>query len=323
MNDLLKRIDRIAYYKEMLAFVTRVGRAYLTRNFRRPRSHYNGTSILPKSEGEPLICDAVETNRPLMVGRFGSTEMQTTNHYLRCQFGLARDYSAGIYDIICRCSGVFPARRNVLDRFCEVYLESLTHVDILAAWNFIDIEGFLVKHLAPQARLVSLSCLGVIKEAPRPWSACLSGKRVLVVHPFRDSILRQYEKRALLFKNPLRLPEFRDLTVIKAVQSLGGNSDFHDWHEALQCMKNEMDRATYDIALIGAGAYGFPLAAHVKSRGKQAIHVGGALQMLFGIYGGRWEDNPEFKNMINEHWIRPAEQERPANFKNVENGCYW
>lgn len=48
-------------------------------------------------------------------------------------------------------------------------------------------------------------------------------------------------------------------------------------------MKDEIDKRDYDIALIGCGAYGFPLAAHIKRSGKKAVHLGGALQLLFGI----------------------------------------
>lgn len=51
-----------------------------------------------------------------------------------------------------------------------------------------------------------------------------------------------------------------------------------------------MDAVDYDIVLLGCGAYGFPLAAYAKRRGKQAIHMGGSLQLLFGIKGKRWED---------------------------------
>ena len=39
----------------------------------------------------------------------------------------------------------------------------------------------------------------------------------------------------------------------------------------------------FDIALIGCGAYGFPLAAFVKGIGKKAVHIGGPLQLFFGI----------------------------------------
>ena len=55
------------------------------------------------------------------------------------------------------------------------------------------------------------------------------------------------KKRELLFKNPDILPEFESLTVIKAVQSLGGDSHgFSDWFEALEYMKAEIDKVDYD-----------------------------------------------------------------------------
>ena len=46
----------------------------------------------------------------------------------------------------------------------------------------------------------------------------------------------------------------------------------------------------FDVAIIGCGAYGFPLAAKLKQAGKQAIHLAGATQLLFGIKGKRWEE---------------------------------
>lgn len=76
------------------------------------------------------------------------------------------------------------------------------------------------------------------------------------------------------------------MITLEAVQSLGGsNNKFQSWFEALQWMEDEMDKTDYDICLIGCGAYGFPLAAHAKRKGKKAVHLGGALQLLFGIKG--------------------------------------
>ena len=144
-------------------------------------------------------------------------------------------------------------------------------------------------------------------------------KKVLVIHPFKKSILQQYEKRRLLFSNPRMLPDF-DLKIIQAVQSIGGQtSEYKDWFEALESMKRKISETDFDIALIGAGAYGFPLAAHVKRIGKKAVHLGGILQMLFGIYGNRWKESP----LINEHWIRPSQEETPAAAEKVENSTYW
>lgn len=45
-------------------------------------------------------------------------------------------------------------------------------------------------------------------------------------------------------------------------------------------MKSEIDKCDYDVCLIGCGAYGFPLAAHVKHKGKQAI----IWEALFSYY---------------------------------------
>lgn len=156
---------------------------------------------------------------------------------------------------------------------------------------------------------------------------------MLVIHPFAELIIKQYQRREQLFDNPDVLPEF-DLKVIKAVQSLGGESNgFADWFEALQYMKNEMDRTDYDICLIGCGAYGFPLAAHAKRQKKKVVHFGGELQLLFGIKGSRWEDPLQAikcglprdfyqKLFINPAWVRPEEYKNAHSLK-VENACYW
>jgi hypothetical protein len=126
------------------------------------------------------------------------------------------------------------------------------------------------------------------------------------------------------------LPEFASLRVVKAVQSLGGESNgFNDWFEALEWMKNEMDKEPYDIALIGCGAYGFPLAAHAKRTGHKAVHLGGALQLLFGIKGKRWDNinyNPEYNykdGLFNDFWIYPDSKTKPNNSQQVEGECYW
>ena len=88
----------------------------------------------------------------------------------------------------------------------------------------------------------------------------------------------------------------------------------------LQCcgIKEKHD---FDICLLGCGAYGFPLAAHVKRLGKKAVHIGGALQLLFGIKGRRWDR--EFSSIYNDAWVRPEENEKPRNANSVEGGCYW
>lgn len=154
--------------------------------------------------------------------------------------------------------------------------------------------------------------------------AALAGKRVLVVHPFRKTILSQYEKRAQLFPGRDILPEFASLTVIQAVQGLAGQDTGYDsWFDALDAMERKMDAADYDVAIIGAGAYGLPLAAHARDTGHAAIQMSGATQLLFGIKGRRWDDHPVISKLYNPAWVRPDESEGITNKEKVEGGSYW
>ena len=118
------------------------------------------------------------------------------------------------------------------------------------------------------------------------------------------------------------------------VQSIGGNCEFTDWFEALEHMKQEIAKLDFDICLLGCGAYGMPLAAFIKETlGKTAIHVGGSLQLFFGVWGSRW-DNPDYGTYIhhdygryprlrNEYWIRPYAVSQVEGSEKVDNNCYW
>ena len=123
------------------------------------------------------------------------------------------------------------------------------------------------------------------------------------------------------------LPEFQ-LKTLKAVQTLAGNQDerFHTWFDALDYMFIKAMEIDFDIAIIGCGAYGMPLAIKLKKAGKQAIHLGGATQLLFGIKGARWEQ-PNYPTKIgklfNTSWVRPSENDHIKNGATIENACYW
>lgn len=317
-------------------------KAYVTffKSYQLPELHYEND---PEKISE-AIYNLLVQDRPCMIARFGSTELSTIVNYLGIIQG-KRNYfkyikgevpawwwNIAIMNQMQRWSGFFPASKNNLERFCRLMIESTKEVDILGSWQKSE---FYLKEELEQAQKIQLIHLDPYWSS-YPWSRALKGKRVLVIHPFAETIRSQYEKRELLFKDPEILPEFKSLQVIKAVQSLGGESNgFNDWFDALEFMKYEITKCDYDICLIGCGAYGFPLAAHVKQMKKKAVHMGGSLQLLFGITGNRWE-NPNFgieerkscksinySNLRNEYWVRPEQSERPKNAAEVEDACYW
>ena len=139
-----------------------------------------------------------------------------------------------------------------------------------------------------------------------------------------DYIVTEYQKRMHLFSNDKVLPEF-ELKTLKAIQTIAGETDdrFETWFDALEYMYQEAMKIDFDIAILGCGAYGLPLAAKLKKAGKQAIHMGGVTQILFGIKGRRWLDNPRTGIVFNDAWTFPRESETPKNCNVVENHCYW
>ena len=296
------------------------------RRLREPHYH---KPVINMQTGNDLVAARLASRLPLMVTRLGGGEHFCVTYYLKHGgFTHGRTYvpyfkqelKTGLRDL----SGFFPLEDPLLDRFCEQTLAQITDADVMGVW-FNDYENVVCQQYCPNAELVEPGFLEPFRFQ-HPWSYQLKGKRVLVVHPFVESIARQYtESRQYLWDNPEVLPEF-ELKTVKAVQSLGGtNVDFATWFDAYQFMCDQIAKVDFDIAIIGAGSYGLPLASFIKRLGKQAIHMGGVTQILFGIKGKRWETEyanvPIFRG--NEHWIRPSESETPTTHTQVENGCYW
>ncbi len=300
---------------------------------------YPSSTVEWNADAAPsLLGKLIASDKPFMIARFGSIELEALCRYLLQGKGfsplsyikgncpLPQWDKAAIAPLCCN-AGFFPQEMDAAEQFCQLMLDCIPQLDILGSW--LKYES-LIDHLH-QAQKVHLANLEPFDDSGKPWSQHLAGRKVLVVHPFTESITRQYqEKRELLFANPLVLPQF-ELKTIKAVQSMGGIAPegMSTWFDALQHMQDQIDASDYDTCLLGCGAYGFPLAAHIKKQGKQAIHMGGALQLLFGIKGKRWVEqygregsNPYLK-LFNEHWIYPDESERPAAASKVEDGCYW
>jgi len=268
---------------------------------------YNGREklkMMGRRDSDLLIARKIKSGKPFMLARYGSTEFRNL-------------FSEGDLGLLCRYSGFFPNDKKLLKKFRGVYLDGSRQIDILATWNyknhFIN-KMKLVRGFPNIENLVPLSVSGPFNCS---WLKELEGKKLLIIHPFKASIESQRKKNSELGI----LPKFKSLKVIRAVQTLAGNKDerFATWFDALNYMKKEIDKMDFDVALIGCGAYGLPLAAYVKSIGKQGLHIGGGLQLFFGIRGKRWKDY----GFYTPDWINPLIGDTPDNFKKIEGGCYW
>jgi hypothetical protein len=283
-----------------------------------------GKKVLDIQQANKIIYEGIMSGKPFMAGRYGGCENDAlASYYLHKKIGAP--ISKLKFNYLCSNAGFFPKDVSLLQGYVNEMETAATQVDILGAWNWF-LEDYIIGTFAPQSQITTLGNLEPW-FSEKPWSAALKGKKVLVVHPFQDSIELQYKKRELLFPGSEILPEF-ELKTFKAIQSIAGNQPegFETWFDALDYMTKEIEKIDFDIAIIGCGAYGFPLAARVKKMNKQAIHLAGATQLLFGIKGSRWEQGnykPIFEKIFNENWIRPLETEKPKKAEAIEGACYW
>lgn len=321
--------------KKFIKLLKKLRRRYIERHDLpqpRPLNKEMDPDIISSHIREKLL-----SPEPCMLSRFGAVEIECVVNYLGIYHQKRKiiKYIKGeafpwwweeetMYPMR-NNAGFFSATPELLKRFSEMMIEDMPLIDILASWRFE--EEYFSKELQNAYKIDFEPYNPFWSDVP--WTAALENKKVLVVHPFAETIQKQYLRKELIHKDPRVLPTF-DLQTIKAIQTIGNQGDgrFETWFDALEFMKNEIDKMDYDVCLLGCGAYGMPLAAHVKRSGKKAVHLGGSLQLLFGIRGARWENSNynatyNYSKLMNEFWVKPSATETPSKAQQVEEGCYW
>ena len=266
---------------------------------------------------EEVIEKISRPNCPVAFGKIGTTELLTMEyHYRRVKMpgGWNRPAKRLYFD-----SGVFPPSLQEMNQFVSIYREAISQMDGLYLWQppgfLADFERELVQTIHPKAEGISgreISFSLMLELPPCRW---------LVVSSFAETMLSQLRKLHLIHPRCAVVRE-----VIETCQFVRApHFPWHkpsrrtSWSEALNHLKEETLSKEFDLVIVGAGGYSLPLLAAVKSAGRKGIHLGGEIQLLFGIKGRRWDG----KNLYNEHWVRPSPHETPPNFMKKENGCYW
>jgi hypothetical protein len=152
--------------------------------------------------------------------------------------------------------------------------------------------------------------------------AKIANKSVLVISAFDGLIHKQFESGNIKKIYP-DFPPITGFKVLKFPYCFHNNGPHANYFETLDIMFAEISQIEFDIALLSCGAYGHMLCHKIDAElKKDAIYVGGSIQELFGIVSTREKDRGEIK--YNKYWITEIpESYRPANYKSIENGCYW
>ena len=156
-------------------------------------------------------------------------------------------------------------------------------------------------------------------------------KRILIVSPLSKSIEFQYKRKNDLINN-YQFPNFKLLTYNTKVTYNTKNDSMetlgiitNNWNEELDRIKDDIRKMDFDIALLSCGSYSMSLGNYIKNMGKKSIYLGGVLNVIFNIYGKRY-DTPFFNNIVNlDSQINPIENNdilKILGGKNMKNESF-
>jgi hypothetical protein len=273
---------------------------------------------------------ALEGGGGCIIGRQGTIELQTLLSYVHtgsCKFCNL--------DTLEKHAGIFPNTYECIIAWLKEYMDAVKSSDVLAVgWypplatmelNMLEIWKFAGKR-------VPLRALEPYYTPPQnSWLRALDGRYVAVVSSFAGSIKKQLPHLQRIWKGREEiLPVGVQWSCVQSYYSpvlAQGNCEWSDdiasWSDAVTSLEMQVVESGAKVALLGCGGLAMPLALRLKKRGIAAIVLGGAIQILFGIKGRRWNTHPIISTFYNDYWVYPSAEETPGAAKDIEGGCYW
>ena len=277
------------------------------------------------------IANHIKSQKPFIISRFGAETILCFD-YLHNKHINYKNMNQ-----IMRNCGIYSKsnEQRVFEEYFEEVINTIENSDCLACFQPGNINPTICsiqKESIDKFNLIeihsrSLEPFYIVQQNEIPWSHYLIGKKVLVINPFVKSFQKQMNKNFQIFKDKPIFLENQHFVYYQSFQTHGDNHIHNDWKETFSIMCKDIEKIDFDIALLGCGGYGLPLCNFIKSKlNKSAIYVGGGLQLLFGVMGGRWEQRDDWKQIIQENntkFIRPSGDELLEKRNTIENSCYW
>ena len=274
--------------------------------------------------GAKLLCEYFSSDKPFLIGRNGSTELEVLTKSTSLLFAKALE----------RYSGIFPFTH--VEAWKLDYIDALANTDVMAeGWcqELAENEKELLDSINMNRKSILLRNLEPYYINPSfRWTQHLAKKRVAIVSSFAQTSEEQTymakaiwgnEAKTLLPPSTVWIPIQTYYCPAVANGKAQWPSHITNYREAIQDVVERTLEQKADIAIIGCGGLGMIIGSELKKAGVQCIVLGGAIQILFGIRGKRWENHELIGKFFNDAWIYPPPSCIPGFSGKIEGGCYW
>ena len=276
------------------------------------------------------IQTSLETGNGCIIGRQGTIELQCLLSYVHtgsCKFCNL--------DTLEKHAGIFPRSYESVLAWLEIYSNAVKSSDGLAVGWYPPLAAMELRTLEMwkfAGNQVPLRSLEPYYTNPEnSWLRALDNQKVAVVSSFAVTIESQLGWLPHIWKGrETMLPVGVTWNCIRSYYSpvlakgkCEWSAKIQSWSDAVDSLEKQVIESGAKVALLGCGGLAMPLAFALKNKGIATVVLGGAIQILFGIKGRRWEAHPIISGFYNDYWIYPSVEEIPGAAKDIEGGCYW
>ena len=192
-------------------------------------------------------------------------------------------------------------------------------------------EADFINYLCKNKVCVNYTFIEGLAPFLKSFGRWATGKKILIVSPLSQSIEHQYKHKDKLYSD-YTFPDFELLTYNTKITYSDENDNqtvlnvsTGNWLEESARMAKEISCLDFDIALLSCGSYAMYLGDFIRHRlNKKALYLGGVLNMLFNIYGGRYNQSGYVQlcqsvGLNLEYQINPFENKDVENMKSGRN----
>lgn len=277
------------------------------------------------------IQKALQEGKGALIGRHGTIELTMMLLYEQ-----TKTIDIERLSILEKNAGIFPKLepQTIVD-WIHAYKNATASADVMAAGWYAPLakaELSFLEKTVPSASLAPLRALEPYYLSDELcWMRALEDQPVAVVSSFTNSMKVQMPYMKEIWPNrPNMFPKGIKWSFVHSYYSPSlakgkchWPSNINSWKDAVDYLEKRVLQTNAKICLIGCGGLAMPLAARLKQKGLICIVLGGAIQLLFGIKGRRWENHPIISRLFTDEWIYPRDDEIPNGANEVEGGCYW
>jgi len=293
------------------------------------------TILTDQKESLKFLIGKMMQEDPIFFSRIGGSDTNAIKHYYDIVDFFANENLCQFYsNIVKSYNGYFDFAEDRLTQktnFKKYLDDMIMFYRNSDTYSWTQLEGYIkhdqVKFLEDVLAGKILINYGVIchirtfLETLSTWGA---GKKILIVSCFSKSIQHQWERRDKLHID-YTFPECELLTYntpitynVKEDTKEGLGLTTNNWHEECKRRAEEIGKLDFDIALLSCASSGMYLGTYIRDvMHKKALYLGGVVNMMFNIYGGRFSTYAHLHGLNMEYEIDPLEN---ADIENIKGG---